>query len=222
MSVVIAIRDKEGVIHMASDSMASNSFTDTRLDICKVNPTMDGNLLIGMVGELGLSELQYYEFLPKIMSETRNEKVRGALERANKEFQNNLGDYEFITQVKFELKEVIEIVTTHSPKNGERFDGELLIVFKDKMYLMSGDYSMIPIENDYYVIGSGQYHSTAVMKMLNWDEDTPPVDKLINAIKLTEEHVLSVGGKIYYVNSKDCEVNEIILGEKDLEEEDDE
>jgi len=60
------------------------------------------------------------------------------------------------------------------------------------------------------------------MKMLNWDEDTPPVDKLINAIKLTEEHVLSVGGKIYYVNSKDCEVNEIILGEKDLEEEDDE
>jgi len=223
MSVVIAIRDEEGVIHMASDSMASNSFTDSRLDICKVNPTLDGNLLIGMVGELALSELQYYEFLPKIMPVTENEKVREALEKANKEFQNNLGDYEFITQVKFELKEVIEEVTAHDPKSGGGFDGELLIVFKDKMYLMSEDYSMVPIENDYYVIGSGQYHSTSVMKMLNWDEDISPVDKLISAIKLTEEHVLSVGGKIYYVNSKDCEVNEIILGVEELKKgEDDE
>jgi hypothetical protein len=61
------------------------------------------------------------------------------------------------------------------------------------------------------------------MKMLNWDEDISPVDKLISAIKLTEEHVLSVGGKIYYVNSKDCEVNEIILGVEELKKgEDDE
>ena len=218
MSIVVGLRDEEGVVHLASDSMASNGFTNSSRDICKVNPTRDGDLIIGIVGEMSLLELQYYEFLPRLQKIPGSDKMNERLEEASEIFRQELDEYDFITEVKYNIAETIQgikQIPKQVPQN--HFDGELLIAFQDQMYTMFGDYAMVPVTNDFIVIGSGTYHGQAAMQMLNWNNDYDPVDKLLSAVTVASDNVLSVGGTVYYTNTKDCEVQELVLTEEDIQ-----
>lgn len=218
MSIVVGLRDEEGVVHLASDSMASGSFTNSGRDICKVNPTRDGDLIIGVVGEMSLLELQYYEFLPRLQQIPGSDKMGEALQKADDIFREELDEHDFITEVKYNIAETIQGIKQIPKQSAKKdFHGTLLVAFKDQMYTMSGDYAMVPVHKDFMVIGSGTYHGQAAMQMLNWNEEYDPISKLISAVTLASDNVLSVGGKIYYTNTKDCEVKELILSEEDLE-----
>lgn len=218
MSLVVALRDEEGVIHMASDSRASTAFIKTDYDICKVGPTEDGDLLIGFVGEMCLAELQYYSYLPKVSALEDNGKMSEALEAVEKVLRESITEYDFITDVKYTVaKTMFQIKCAPEGKNPS-FNGELLLAFKDQLYLMQGDYSILPVRENWAVIGSGQYHATSVMKIFERYEDSDPLETLVTAIKIAGDSVLSVGGKIYYTNTKDCEVVELDF-KKAMEEE---
>lgn len=209
MSVVVALRDKEGVIHMASDSRASTPFIKANYDVCKVGPTEDGDLLMGIVGEMCLTELQYYSYLPAVEELKKGDKVGEALEVIKKALRDSITEYDFVTNVKYAIAETMFNIKCAPKGKNPTFSGELLLAFKDQLYLMQGDYTIFPIKEDWAVIGSGQYHATAVMKMFESYIDSDPLEVLVTAIKIAGDSVLSVGGKIYYTNTKDCEVVEL-------------
>lgn len=209
MSLVVALRDNDGVVHMASDSRASTSFVKTEYDVCKVGPTEDGDLIIGFVGEMCLVELQYYSYLPTIASMGEDGKMSKALEAVEKVLRESITEYDFVTDVKYTIADTIFNIKCAASGSNPTFDGSLLLAFKDQLYLMSGDYSILPVKEDWAVIGSGQYHATSVMKIFEQYKDSDPLEILVTAIKIASESVLSVGGKIYYTNTKDCEVVEL-------------
>lgn len=209
MSLVVAIRDNEGVIHMASDSRASTPFTKVDYDVCKVGPTEDEDLLIGFVGELCLGELQYYSYLPTVASLGEEGKMGKALEAVEQVLRESITEYDFVTGVKYAIAETMFDIKCAPKGKNPTFDGSLLLAFKDQLYLMYGDYSIIPVREDWAVIGSGQYHATSVMKIFERYKDSDPLEILVTAIKIAGDSVLSVGGKIYYTNTKDCEVVEL-------------
>jgi len=219
MSLVVAMRDDNGVVHMASDSMASTHFTKADFDTCKITPTLDGDLIIGFVGSMHLSELQYYHYLPSAMGPSGDESMTKKLEELDKIYKEQLEDIDFITDVKYEIMKRVKKITGTPEGKQVSLGGNILIAFKDKMYLMWDDFAMVPIDNDWAAIGSGEYHATSVMKIFEGYEGSDVIDILATAIKIAGDSVLSVGGKIYYTNTEDCEVVEISLEEIDREEE---
>jgi 20S proteasome alpha/beta subunit len=209
MSLVIALRDDEGVIHMASDSRASTPFIKTDYDVCKVGPTEDGDLLIGFVGEMCLGELQYYSYLPTVMPSEQGEEMNEALAAVEDIYRDSITEHDFISSVKYSIADTVFQIKCAPEGDNPHFNGSLLLAFRDQLYLMGGDYSILPVREDWAVIGSGQYHATSVMKIFEQYKDSDPLDILVTAIKIASDSVLSVGGKIYYTNTEDCEVVEL-------------
>lgn len=187
MSVVIATRDDEGYVHLASDSKASNGFTDSQLDICKINLTPDEDIIIGIVGNLSLFSLQYYPLLPPM-------KYRPQV----------LDEEYFLTVVRPRIIENILMVDMSADKKG--FNGTLFIAYGKQLYEMDGQYSMYPIYQKSASIGSGDFHSSASIKILDVMNELTIREKLMSAISVTSQFVLSVGDNIYYMNTKDLDL----------------
>jgi len=187
MSVVVATRDKEGYVHLASDSMASTVMTDTQLDVCKVNITADMDVIIGNVGNMSLTSLKYYSILPP-------HKYRPV--ELDEEF--------FLTQVRYELIKIIHNVDIMASEKG--FSGELLIAYGKQLYVFDGQYAMYPVYQKSYAIGSGEYHASSAIKVLDTIDGLTIREKLMSAVNVTQQYVSSVGNNTYYVNTKDLQL----------------
>jgi|LGVF01.2.fsa_nt_gb ATP-dependent protease HslVU (ClpYQ) peptidase subunit len=174
MSVVVATRDEQGYIHMASDSMVSSSFTDSQLDVCKVNVTFDEDVIIGDVGGMALTMLKYYSLLPQ-------SKYRPVV----------LDEEYFLIYVREQIINLIQKVDMQADKKG--FNGELLIAYKKQLYVFDSNYDMYPVYQKSYSIGSGEYHASSAIKILDTIDGLTIREKLLSSINVTQQYVSRVG-----------------------------
>ena len=90
------------------------------------------------------------------------------------------------------INEFVESVKTCFRENGysketsnvEEFDGAMIVVFKDIVFLLSGDFGVTETDDQYWAVGSGQDYALATMKtLLDHAPDMDAEDILLESLK---------------------------------------
>ena len=179
MTCVVAIVDSSNNIHMGSDSLASDSHSQTIMTDSKL--FMIGELLVGFAGSFRSAQvLQYQMFLPE----------RGELQE----------DMEYL------VASFIPVLRTVFADNGlgddilgsDGFDGEFLLGYRGQVYKMQNDFSLIVAKDDFVSIGAGGEVSSAVLYATK-DMDIAPTDRLELALKSSAYQITTVKEPFHFI-----------------------
>lgn len=177
MTCIAAIIDKDGVGHIASDSLGSNGHTQDTYKNQKIFQL--GNMLVGYTSSYRMGQLiQYNLSLP------------------SRKVGQSLDQYmytDFIASVRSLLKEHGYL---RIDSNEERI-GSFLIVADGRIWHMQDDLSLLESEDSFDACGSGHDFAQATMHTLTQHKiRMTPSDVLREAIECASKYVSSVGGDV--------------------------
>lgn len=79
----------------------------------------------------------------------------------------------------------------------QEIKGEILIVYRGKIYVIQSDFSLIEVRSNFYAIGSGYEYTTAAYRALEmYQADMPVASRMQEAIKITSQYCPSVNNEI--------------------------
>jgi ATP-dependent protease HslVU (ClpYQ) peptidase subunit len=191
MTLVIGLKDKDRV-WMGADSFSSTSFHGKAVYGKKIfKPKDNNNVLIGICGSHRHQDLLQF--------------TDGIFNKVDM-YENKVIDREYlVTKVVPNISKVFRDNKCEYVENGESYGGSFIFGFKDGLYELQSDYSILESMNDYLCIGSGMYHADGAMeatKGLNLE----PVERLKLALQATEHHQLNVRRPFIIMNTLDDEV----------------
>jgi len=177
----VAIVDEQKSIHMGSDSLASDSHSQTVM----TNPKlfMVGELLVGFAGSFRSAQvLQYQVPLPD----------RGELQE----------DMEYL------ITSFIPVVRHVFSENGlyiididgaEKFDGEFILGYRGKIYRMQNDFSLLRAVDDFVSIGAGGEAASAVLYATK-DLKMNALTRLETSLQSAAYQIVTVKGPFHYTS----------------------
>lgn len=201
MSVVVAIK-KDGVVYMGADSQVTRGGTRISLSnpnnfkIWKVKNVP--NCLMGHVGTI--RDACVIRIINDMVDEI--------------DIINDNINFEFVVTkiVPKIIKTLIYNGFLKEDKILEVMDSSFLFAYKDKLFLINSDYSVIEID-DCVAIGSGE--NEAIGSLITTSKDDDSVCRIVKSIKSSAVHDIYVDYPIVLGNTKETELR--IIDEHNIE-----
>lgn len=195
MTCVVGMLDKENkTVYLGGDSLGSNSYTKTIYKQRKVFHSKDTNdLIIGICGSFNFQGLEY----EKLLDETKL--LKGEIDR----------EY-LITKFIPNLRRIISSYNCNESKSGiDSMEGVLLFGYKDNLFMIQSDYSLVESTDGYLSIGSGMDYALGSLAT-TYNDEIPIVDKIHMALKSATKHAVGVEPPFYIINTSNDEVIELL------------
>ena len=181
---------RNGHVYMAGDLMGSNGFTGKVYPDSKV--FVNGDFIIGYTSSFRMGQILEWNW---------NQPLR----------QEGICDREYMQLNVVESLRETFAAFGYGVKGGlEDIGGNFLIGYKDKLYEMQNNFSLLSIE-DYAAVGSGSYHAEAILHLLYENEEVHPFEIMETAIGTAAHFTQSVSRECT-VFSTDEEANEAWQG----------
>lgn len=195
MTCVVGMLDKENkTVYLGGDSLGSNGYIKTIYKQRKVFHSKDTNdLIIGICGSFNFQGLEY----EKLLDETKL--LKGEIDR----------EY-LITKFIPNLRRIISSYNCNESKSGiDSMEGVLLFGYRDNLFMIQSDYSLVESTDDYLAIGSGMDYALGSLAT-TYDNEMPIIDKIHMALKSATKHVVGVEPPFYIINTANDEVIELL------------
>ena len=205
MTCIVAIRTDD-YVYLGTDSFGSNSFTGSKISYPR-KVFQVGDFIIGVCGSFRMIQILTHKFavMPRFVDQDIYEYVYTSFYDS---FISCLRQEKFLTDVNN-----VEVMGGGS---------ELIIGIENKIFVMQGDLSIIEPADDFVCIGSGEYHSQAVLESLK-DSKLAPAEKILRAIQKTSKYVLSVNEDVFIMtNDEEAANSEGLMDLDDKKSEDEE
>ncbi|UZV41304.1 putative nucleophile aminohydrolase [Vibrio phage vB_VpaM_R16F] len=177
---------RNGHVYMAGDLMGSNGFTGKVYPDSKV--FVNGDFIIGYTSSFRMGQILEWNW---------NQPLR----------QEGISDREYMQLNVVESLRETFAAFGYGVKDGlEDIGGNFLIGYKDKLYEMQNNFSLLSIE-DFAAVGSGSYHAEAILHVLYENEEIHPFEIMETAIGTAAHFTQSVSRECT-VFSTDEEANE--------------
>lgn len=191
MTCVIGYLDKiNSTVYLGGDSLGSNGYSKMLYTQRKVFHSKDTkNLIIGLSGSFNFQALEY----EKLLDEAKLLK-----DEIDREY--------LITKFIPNLKEIVNKYNANSSKdNLNSMEGSLLFGYKDKLFTIQCDYSLLESTDGFDAIGSGGEVAMGSL-LTSCDIDIPIIDKITKALEAAEKHAVGVQRPFYIINTTTDEV----------------
>lgn len=162
---------RDGHVYMAGDLMGSNGFTGKVYPDSKV--FINGDFIIGYTSSFRMGQILEWNWVPPLREE-------GITDRQYMQFN-----------VIESLRETFAIFGYGVKEGLESLGGNFLIGYKDSLYEMQENFSLLRIE-DYAAVGSGQYHAEATLHLMCDNLDIHPFNIMQTAIGTAAHFTQSV------------------------------
>lgn len=193
MTCVVGFLDKESkTVYLGADSLGSNGFTKAVYQQKKVFHSKDTKeLIIGLCGRFNFQALEYENLLDEATL------LKDGITR----------EY-LITQFIPRLKELVVKYNSNINSEGINYmDGDLLFGYKDKMFKIQGDYSLLEVTDNYDSVGSGEYFALGSL-FTTENTDMKPIERIHKSLQSASKFNVGVSAPYYIINTKNDEVIE--------------
>lgn len=184
MTCVVALLEDDGDIHLGSDSLGTDGHFSKVISDPKI--FVNGEFLFGYAGSFRLGQILEHGFEPPSRME-------------------NQGSKQYLCTTFMEaLKNSFHIqgfLGKDEDTNQDSFDGEFLIGYREEIFIVQEDFSVLQVRDNYLSIGSGQETATAVLYATR-DIDISPIDRLLLSLETTSKYVDSVAGPFHFISMK--------------------
>jgi ATP-dependent protease HslVU (ClpYQ) peptidase subunit len=194
MTCIIGVLDKENdCVYIGADSMGSSSWRKAIYKNKKVFKAKDNkNVLMAICGAYKLQNfLSIEENMVEELKELKNE-------------------VNFEHMVKYVSPKIMNLSKTYGCceiKDGRSYlCGDLIFAYKNQMYFIQEDGSILEPEDDYIASGSGGEHSMAVLSQ-NGNKDI--ITRITEGLESAEKHAIGVQRPFYIMNTLNDEIIEI-------------
>ena len=191
MTCVIGYLDKKNnTAYLGGDSLGSNGYSKILCNQRKVFHSKDTkNLIIGLSGSFNFQALEY----EKLLDETALPK-------------NEITKEYLITKFVPNLKTIVNKYNANSTKdNLNSMKGSLLFGYKDKLFNIQCDYSLLESTNGFDAIGSGAEVAMGSL-LTSCDMDISIINKITKALEAAEKHAVGVQRPFYIINTSTDDV----------------
>lgn len=196
MTCILGVLDKENdCVYIGADSLGSSSWNKALYKNKKVFKAKDNkNILIAICGAYKLQNfLSIEENLVEELKELKNE-------------------VNFEHMVKYVSPKIMNLAKTYgccfSKDGGSYLGGDLIFAYKNQLYIIQQDGSILEPEDEYVASGSGGDFSLAVLSQ-NGNGDKDIIVRITEALEAAEKHAVGVQRPFYIMNTKDDKVVEI-------------
>lgn len=192
MTCVVSIETEKGV-YLGCESLGSNTFTSDNYHYGKIFQV--GEMFFGISGSYRIAQaLQYNLVVP---------------ERGEAEDDEAFLAGKLVNHMRLTLAECGCLSQTSSdgtPSVQNMGEASLILAYRDKIYLIQTDFSILRPKSGEICIGSGGYHAQASLftsKNLN----IPPEDRIKLALQCASNYVISCNDdiRVIYIPNEDNE-----------------
>lgn len=185
---------ENGVTWLGGDSLGSNGYSKTVYQQRKVFKSQDAkDLIIGLCGSFNFQALEYENLFNEL------ELLKGGIDRKY-----------LITQFMPKLKEIVNKYNSNKNSNGLNImSGELLFGYKDKLFRIQNDYSLLESSDPYQCVGSGEDFASGALYALEDNSDLSPAERIHKSLQAASKFSAGVAPPFYIINTKDDEVIEL-------------
>jgi len=204
MTCVVGVKTDKHV-YIGADSFGSNGFTGSKIGYPK-KVLHVGDFIIGVCGSFRLIQILTHKFhiLPRFVDQDIYDYVYTSF-------------YDSLISCLRSEKYLVDSNNVEMLPSGS----EMVIGIDNKLFTMQVDLSILELADDFVCVGSGEYHSQAVMESLS-DRDLSPADKIVRAIQKTSKYVVSVNEDVFIMtNDEDAEELEDEKEPKEVEKDSD-
>lgn len=195
MTCIVGMLDKEtNTVYLGGDSLGSNGYHKSVYKQRKVFHSKDTKeFIIGLSGTFNFQALEYENLLDELKL-SKNE--------INREY--------LITRFIPNLKNIVNKYNSNSNSNGiNTMEGTLLFGYKDKLFKVQSDYSLLEPEDEYLSIGSGEDFATGSLATTEGMELTT-IERIHKALRVASKHGVGIQAPFYIINTKDDKVIEFL------------
>lgn len=182
MTCIVGLIDKDGVAHLASDSLGSNSYTKSTYKNQKI--FKKDKLLIGYTSSYRMGQLLEHQLnLP-------DRKVGQTLD--------NWMYVDFVNAIRKLLKDNGFLKVD---SNKEEI-GTFIVAGEGRLFIMQDDLAVLESDELFDACGSGEDHAKAAVYQLLKNTKLSPKQILEEAVNTASRYVTSVGGEVRYLKGK--------------------
>ena len=181
---------ESGVTWLGGDSLGSNGYSKTIYNQRKVFKSQDSfELIIGMCGSFNFQGLEYENLLEEL------ELLKGEIDRKY-----------LITKFIPKLKEVVNKYNANkNDQNMNSMQGELLFGYKDKLFKVQKDYSLLESNDKYQCAGSGEDFALGALYSME-NSELSPSEKIHKALQAASKFSAGVSAPFYIINTANDDV----------------
>ena len=173
MTCVVAVVDKAKNIHFGSDSLASDSYSQSVMTDSKI--FMLGEMIIGYAGSFRSAQvLRHAMALP-------------GREESQEDMEYLVGSFLHSVRIAFAEAGILRIQDCV-----EDFEGEFILGYRGKIYYMQGDFSLIHTVDDFCSIGEGGDSARAVLYATRAMKTLKPIERMTLALEAASYNITSV------------------------------
>ena len=199
MTCIVGIKTEE-YVYLGTDSFGSNSFTGTKINYPR-KVFQVGDFIIGVCGSFRMIQILTHKLsvVPRFVDQDIYEYVYNSF-------------YDSLLNCLRQEKFLIDVNGVEVMGGGS----ELIVGIENKLFVVQADLSILEPADNFVCIGSGEYHSQAILESLQ-DTKLSPAEKILQAIQKTSKYVVSVNEDVYIMTNDEDAVTADSL--KDLEDE---
>jgi ATP-dependent protease HslVU (ClpYQ) peptidase subunit len=194
VTCIIGVFDKEqDCVYIGADSLGSNGYCQQLFKNKKVFKAKDNsNVLMAICGDYKLQNILSTE--DGLISEIKHLKNEVNIEHIFKHTATKImslaRDYRCTTY-----------------KDGyESINGDIILAYKNQLYIIENNGQVLESEDDYVTSGSGKQFAMAV---LSQNKDKSTIDRIKEGLEASEKHGCGVKRPFYIMNTKDDKVIKI-------------
>lgn len=179
MTCIVALKDKDKV-YIGADSRVTTGWSYHTLADPKV--FKNGKFIIGVCGHLRTLQILRYVFTPP------------------QQYEDDIDDMKYmVSKFADAMKKCLkEAGVSHIQDNVEHVHGAFLIGYKNEIYEVGPDYSVLRLTDPYLAEGSGMDYA---LGSLVATEGKPPKERVISALKAAAKYDLFVGPPFTVITS---------------------
>jgi len=206
MTCVVSIETEKGV-YLGCESLGSNTFTSDNYHYSKIFQV--GEMFFGISGSYRVAQaLQYSLVVP---------------ERGESEDDEAFLAGKLVNHMRLTLEEcgcLSQTSAEGTPSVQNMGEASLILAYRDKIYLIQSDFSILRPKSGEICIGSGGYHAQASL-FTSKNLDIPPEDRIKLALQCASNYVISCNDDIRVIFIPNEEYEDELEESESVEEEKD-
>lgn len=186
---------KDGITYIGGDSLGSNGYSGTVNKNRKVFHSKDTDkAIIGYTSTFRMGQLLQYS--------------KGLFDELSIN-KDNINDEYMITNFIPRLQNLFNNGGIEQNNNGVKSSGEFLLGYKDKLYKVQSDYSILESVDNYDACGCGEDFALGSLKTTE-NMNLKPEEKIHLALQSASKFSVGVAPPFYIINTKDDTVLEFV------------
>lgn len=194
MTCIVGFTDKEkGITYLGGDSLGSNGYSGMLNKQHKVFHAQDSkNIVMGYTSSFRMGQLLMFG--------------EGLFDELSLN-KNNI-DYKYlVTKFIPNLQKLFSNGGYERSNSGEKIAGEFLLGYKDNLFKIQSDYSILEANCNYDACGSGEDFALGSLRTTE-SMDLTPIERIHLALQSASTFAVGVAPPFYVINTNDNEIVE--------------